>query len=87
MVLEQIFSFQLIIDNTCTYRLLRKEDEVKKCEMIREWVIEATNFDGEPRKMLIPLQGCVSCKDYAECVSIVKSAFIIDELSDSLKFE
>ena len=60
---------------------------MKPCTVLKEWTIESVNYDGESRKMLISLKGCMSCKEYQNCVATVRYASLMDDLAASINPE
>ena len=55
------------------------------CSMIHEWEIQSSNYDGEPREMIVPPVGCQACERYRDCVSIVRFAYIMDRMGSAIK--
>jgi len=54
------------------------------CSKLKEWRIESTNYDGEPRKMAIPADDCSKCVEFTDCVAKVRTAFVMDRLTEQV---
>jgi hypothetical protein len=55
------------------------------CDLISNWRIMDTNFDGEPAKAVVHPEECKPCILFQTCVSRFRFAYAMDELTGIVK--